>query len=358
MPVTPNRRVMLRHSAWAVVAAMTGCKMFKDSPEQKADSSLPRSESNATRISRPQPLQEPSRLAYGNGLVGHLRAGSVVVWDTTSWTQKASIALENPKGIGALADDSLLVMDVPPALKGSVRLRRLRGAEAAAAEYKGALSWPPFGLVRIYPAASAEEFLLISPGSHYSVEKCVLTASGEARLSDSIAMAADEYRTMASLGTGNLGHFFSDAIVKLTFPASKQSFPLPSEVSSLRHLAAGPQPDQVWVSDASETIILLTLGTPCQVLRKIQPSGSLVYNLAAAGAHVAALLTTTSPTGAPQSTTLVVYHQDGHEQWRTGLTPGQASGAQSLLVGPNFVAVAGEEALAAWRLEDGRQLLK
>ena len=42
----------------------------------------------------------------------------------------------------------------------------------------------------------------------------------------------------------------------------------------------------------------------------------------------------------------------------TSNPPGQASSAQSLLVGPNFVAVAGEEALAAWRLEDGRQLLK
>lgn len=360
MPGSVNRRGMLRQSACALLAATAACKTVKDSPVQKTDAASRRNEGAATgtRISRPKPLQEPSRLACGSGQLGHLRTSTLVIWDVTSWTQKASIAVENPKGVGALADGSLLVMDTPTALKGAVRLRRLRSAEASAAEYRGALSWPPFGLARIFPAANAEEFLLISPGSHYSVEQCALAAHSEARLVASIPMASDEYRSMASLGPGAIGHFFSDAIVKLTFPPNKQTFPLPPEVAALHHITPGPQPDQVWVSDANEAILLLELGSPCRVLRKIQPGATVVYNLAGSGAHAAALLLTVSPAGVPQSITLAVYHQDGRELWRSGLTPEQAASFRSIAVGPHFVAVAGEETIAAWQLEDGRQLLK
>lgn len=93
--------------------------------------------------------------------------------------------------------------DATAAEKGTVRLRRARSAEAQAVEYRGALSWPPFGLARIFLASDSEEFLPIGPGSH--------TASSSAPWPPTATYALVSYTDGILSNVGRIGQFSEGA---------------------------------------------------------------------------------------------------------------------------------------------------
>lgn len=366
MPPLPSRRDTLRYGG-GFLATVAGCKMLKKSSasSQESPGGHGANSSKGIQILLPTPHQQASRLRYGAGRLGHLRRDSLAIWDTKTWTLQRTLPLDAPTGFGTLSDGSLVVADGPLRPK-SPRVYVLPPGDASPQVYQE--YFPAYQY--IFQGLDSQTMILVESRGPSSAVLYQLGPDKSFTRQGSVQIPSDAHQAITSLGPGAVGYIDYGTIVKLTFPANQQSFPLPKSISKVYDVAPGPQLGQVWVSDNEARVHLLALSTPVRILCTIpfEPrERSVVYNLAAFGAHAAAInVTRTSPSKAktiPWDWELAVYRPDGSARWRQPLGQDKTGTERTLSVGPNFVAVAKfewmteKDELQVWDLETWKQRL-
>lgn len=293
------------------------------------------------------PQQDPPALVYGRGVLGQLSAGALVVWDTATWTS-ARVPVEGARGLGALRDGALLVVDAPASLAGQVRLQQVAAGQVTATQ--GAIPAGLGGPVWVLPGAEPAQLSLLSFASPATLAQVDLSLQPllqrVVRLSGydaPVAVGLDDGAALLPVG-GGLQRIGPDGAVR--------DLPLPDAAQAPTLLAPGG-PGALWLTTRAMGPQRLLLAPTPQVQDAVSTDAP-VFHLAGDALGTAALLLAQDP--ATNTATWRLSVQGAPGTWQTPIERPQRAADTWVALSAAQVAVGGAAGFGVWDRATGARL--
>jgi hypothetical protein len=298
-------------------------------------------------------------LALGSSWLGQLTDDAVILWDAAKLTRGKRIPLKNPRGIGVLADGSLLAIGAPE--PGSAKVVHINKSGTTKA-YPATMRTATDALSRVLPHPSGQAFVVLPPGSEVTLDSYKLALlAGELELLDSRKLPFAAPRSVTAMPDKTLLFLDGTRLQPVDPSRSEALLPiaLPAELSPAALIGPGTK-GQVFVATEQSVSRVEITGGQARATASISTGGRTVYALDSAGDHCAVILVDQSKPVLAWS--LVVYGAGGKELLSKELpfmparTPAEP---HTVRVGASgIVAVGNARHLWAWNVATGQQLLR
>lgn len=270
----------------------------------------------STRAARIGPNFAAPSLAFGDRRLGQLTPQGLVVWSLDKMTRMLSVPIKNPRGLGTLADGSLLAFGAPE--PGRIQVIHIPNGGGTKKSYPATLGSDLTALSKVFQRG-AKQFWVLVPDATPSLNSFKLALlEGELELLESRPLEATASHSLTALPNGVLAYVEGGNLQVLTEPP--RTYQLPAEVSHAAFLAPGQDNQHVVVAGLEGPAALLALpmaetsGT-ATVVHKFETLGLTVHSMDSAAGRVALLLVQHTPPE-PARWTVVSYGADGKESLR------------------------------------------
>jgi hypothetical protein len=253
--------------------------------------------------------------------------------------------LADAHALGVLGDDVVVATNA----LGKKALVRFPPADPKGHRIDGIMSVPNTGYGSIFAAGKPTELYLGGP--QIGLQRCRIDADRVVPI-ETVDWKADEDATFTTAGNGRVAFLANDEIVRLGPDATRATFHLPDAWVAPAHLAAGPTPGSMWVTQRDQ-LGLLALDAGHATVTRTVALGALAYRLASAGDFAAVVVA--SGHDAQLTSELLVIGGDGKIRWRAKLPPNTPE--IDVAATADRVAVQVGDKLLAWTAKDGGALV-
>jgi hypothetical protein len=301
------------------------------------------------------PNGEPPLLAIGTGRLLQEHRDGATFWDARRWTPITRIAAKRPRGVGALADGSLLFASAYPDVVHHllVRADKVLTHPINPSELKSSEPWRVFSSV-VEPRGRAWICGGDTPAHFSQINLDALADRAEASETAHITTKSGGPQTFTQLRDGMFVVAIAGDEFRRLGVGKDEGYDLPKSVQkgNALHLAAGSKDDLVWAADAwNGRIHLLEIARPMKVVRTIETNAKDVFSMASADGLLAAalVLSHVEPTF-----NVVVYDEAGNERCR--MIPAftdtlREQERYTVAIGDQMVAFGGRTEFIAWDLK-------
>lgn len=266
-------------------------------------------------VAQVRPNREPPTLAFGQHLLGQLTEDVVVLWDVKRCAKVKKIPAKTPWGIGALADGSLLFVEMSGSAKVKVTHLEKGGVRKTFPAILRRSEQDRFRMLANPKDASA--FWILTPErnpSLYAAQLALLV--GSLKFTDILHPPSAANDSLIALPDGEL--LFVEGRQLKSPSDGGRALTLPPEVGFPIHLAPGGDKDHLYAATWEGALHRLELGKSDVRSTMRIAMGAKVYALDGAAGRVAALLVE-DPLPWTLRFSLVVFGTDGSELLRQEL---------------------------------------
>ncbi|GAB4538619.1 MAG: hypothetical protein Tsb0020_52710 [Haliangiales bacterium] len=331
-----KRRDLIKGGAVVLATVAAGCDRHG---ETKAGASGPDTPSlptrPSTRVSVIKPQQEACPFIFAGERLGYLRrgqGGELVVIKRSDWSTELILEVDEPAGIGALADGSLAIVENT----SPEQVARLAPGQDTLERFTGSLLLDRRDS-RLFAASDRDQVVIASyRNSKHDPKGPTIVRLGlaDAKLVDEATATlrlGNDFDTLTALGDGSFVFASSAGLNQIGFGRAEKLF---AAASVLNHVVPGPKPGTVWVSHDDGGLRLLSLTDP--VTTVASAASGWVYHLASAGERAVAIIVEQAD-GQVSAARAAVFDATGAELWRTPLALATAKGVE-----PHWVAGSAE----------------